>query len=73
MLREQIIRNKKRKKPSNISKGTKLCRDEQILRNSGTNERRKRRVLRTNSPTSEADQNFDQFISPSHPKYYTKS
>jgi hypothetical protein len=37
----------KRKKPPNISKGTKSCTEEQILRNSGTNERRKRRVLRT--------------------------
>jgi hypothetical protein len=47
MLREQIIRNKKRKKPPKINKGTKPCTEEQILRNNRTNERRKRRFLHT--------------------------
>jgi hypothetical protein len=61
------------RKWSKISKGTKPCTREQI---GGTTEQTNEGNVRffvQNSPTSEAGQNFDQFISPTHPKHCTKS
>jgi hypothetical protein len=71
--RNKSCGTKEQRKRTKISKGTKPCTREQIC---GTTEQTNEGNVRffvQNSPTSEADQNFDQFISPSHPKHCTKS
>jgi hypothetical protein len=62
----------------NKRNGQKLVRNktmytEQICETMEQMKKENDRFFVQNSPTSEADQNFDQFISPSRPKYCTKS
>jgi hypothetical protein len=62
-----------RRKQTKISKGTKPCLREQIRGTTKQTNEGNVRFFVQNSPTSEADQNFDQFISPPRPKHCTKS
>jgi hypothetical protein len=64
---------KQQRKRPKISKGTKPYTREQICETTEQTNEANVRFFVQNSPTSEADQNFDQFISSSRPKHCTKS